>query len=191
MKSSSLISWSMRLSASGARWLVAVLMLWAPGHAPAYTVSEYEEAGGLSIAVVREPDGDVYGGGFESGVWLRGTPIFGEIFGHWLANRLQDGNYYSIGITFRLMPRSNVAPFVGAGGSYNGLTSERNSVSVFDEDFREADRSYWKGHAEAGLRLWFGSRKVHFLEGSYRQHWTDTGTDFDYGWASIEYGQLF
>ncbi len=157
----------------------------------AYDVRDYEEAGGFSIAVVRDTGGDVYGGGFESGVWLRGTPVFGEIFGHWLANRLQDGNYYSVGISLRLMPRWDFAPFVGVGGSYNGLTSDRDRRSPIDPDFREADRSYWKSHAEAGIRIWFGRQRAAFVEGGYRQHWTETGGDFDYGWASIEYGQLF
>lgn len=157
----------------------------------AYDVRDYEEPAGISIAGMRDPGGDVYGGGFESGVWWKGTPIFGELFGHWLANKLQDGNYYSIGMSLRLMPRSAVAPFAGVGGSYNGLTSRRDQPGGGVNPLREPDSSYWKGHAEAGLRLWFGPHQAFFFEASYRQHWTETGSDFNYGWFALEYGQLF
>ncbi len=168
-----------------------LLIVCGPLSASAYDVRDYEEAGGFSFALVGDPGRDVYGAGFESGVWLTGTPVFGEIFGHWLANRLQDGNYYSVGITLRLMPRWDVAPFVGGGGSYNGLTSDRNRRIIGDPDFRETDSSYGKGHAEGGARIWFGPERLHFFEASYRYHWTETGSDFNYGWIAIEYGQLF
>ncbi len=160
------------------------------GSAFGYDVRDYEEDAGISISIVREPSGDVYGGGFESGVWLVGTPVFGELFGHWLANRLQDGNYYSIGMTLRLKPRTPVAPFLGGGGSYNGLTSDRNRGSRADNSFRDPDSSYWKGHAEAGVRLWYGSG-AQFIEGGYRRHWTDSGRAFNYDWWFIEFGQSF
>ncbi len=179
-------SWHTALS-----FLLPLLFACGPLTVAAYDVRDYEEDAGVSVALMRDTGGDVYGGGFESGVWLRGAPVFGEIFGHWLANRLQDGNYYSVGMTLRLMPRWDVAPFLGGGGSYNGRTSDRNRGTPGEPGFREADRSYWKGHAEGGARVWFGAKRLQFFEASYRHHWTETGTDFNYGWIAIEYGQLF
>ncbi len=167
----------------------SLIVLISAGTAFAYDVADYEEDAGISVAGLYDPGGDVYGGGFESGVWLKGAPIFGEIFGHWYVNKLQDGNYYSVGMTLRVMPRRIVAPFIGGGGSYNGLTSDRDRRWSAHPDYRRPDRSYWKGHAEAGLRLWYN--QAQFIEGGYRYHWTATGNDFNYGWASIEFGQLF
>ncbi len=153
-----------------------------------YDVRDYEEDAGISILGFRAPNGDVYGGGFESGVWLRNAPVFGELFGHWLSNKLQAGNYYSIGMTIRLMPRSAFAPFIGGGGSYNGLTSERRPSTT---SFRAADKRYWAGHAEVGFRWWYGPRHSHFFEAGYRAHWTETGSAFNYEWGFIEFGQMF
>lgn len=171
-------------------WLGAWLIAW-PALAAEYSVTDYEEPGGFSLALVRSLDGEVYGGGLESGVWWRGTPVFGEIFGHWLSNKLQGGNYYSIGMNLRLMPHARLAPFAGVGGSYNGLVSEHRSTAWLDESFRPADSRYWNGFAEAGVRYWLRPGRTFFFEAGYRRHWTDTGTDFDYDWISIEYGQLF
>lgn len=172
-----------------AYFLTALIVLISINVASAYDVTDYEEDAGISIAGFYDPAGDVYGGGFESGVWLKGAPIFGELFGHWYANKLQDGNYYSVGMTLRLMPRWMVAPFIGGGGSYNGLTSDRDRRLSADPEYRRPDRSYWKGHAEAGLRMWYG--QAQFIEGGYRYHWTATGSEFNYGWVSLEFGQLF
>lgn len=164
-----------------------VTALWA-SHALALNAADYEEAAGFSLLGFRDPSGEVYGGGFESGVWLRGTPVFSEIFGHWFANTLQDANYYGIGITVRMMARTAIAPFVGVGGSYNGLTSRRNEVPAL---LRPPDNSYWAGHGEAGLRLWLGPGRAYFVEGTYREHWTESGSAFDFGWIALEYGQRF
>lgn len=159
--------------------------------ASGYDVRDYEEDAGISLSLVRDPDGDVYGGGFESGVWLKGYPVFGELFGHWLVNNLQQGYYYSIGMTLRLMPRFRLAPYIGGGGSYNGLTARRERWDMEEPLPRPADRSYWKSHAEAGIRLWLGAHAATFLEAGYRRHWTETGSDYQYDWISIEYGQRF
>lgn len=163
-------------------WLAAVLAV------QAYDPLEREESTGLSLAGFRSTDGKVYGGGFESGVWIIGTPIFGEIYGHRLKNDYQGASYYSVGSTVRLMTRTVAAPFVGLGGSYNTITSERILADPFA---REPDSRYWKGHAEAGLRWWLGARAEFFLEGSYRHHWTETGRPFNYGWFALEWGQRF
>lgn len=167
---------------------VLALGVWG---AAAYDVTDYEEDAGISIVGFRDPAGDVYGGGFESGVWLKGTPVFGELFGHWLANRLQDGNYYSVGSSLRIMPPFVVAPFAGAGGSYNGLTSRRSEPHPEPAGWREADRSYWQAHAEGGLRVWYGAQRDRFVEATYRYHWTDAGRDFNFGWIAFEFGQRF
>ncbi len=172
-------------------WSVLFCVLSAGVGAQAYDVRDYEEDAGISLVGFRDPDGDVYGGGFESGVWLKGTPVFGEMFGHWLANRLQNGNYYSVGMSLRIMPPSAIAPFAGGGGSYNGLTSHRSDRWRDDPEQREADRSYWQGHAEGGLRIWYGPQRARFVEGTYRYHWSSKGSPFNYGWISIELGQRF
>lgn len=174
-----------------ARLLVLTIGAWVSiSSALAYTVSDYEEDAGISFVGFRSTDGDIYGAGFESGVWLTGTPVFGELFGHWLSNAKQDGNYYSAGMTIRLMPRTSFAPFIGGGGSYNGLTSDRNRGSSVSR-LRLPDSSYWQAHAEGGLRIYVGGQRGWFIETTYRAHWTDTGSDFNYEWISLELGQSF
>ncbi len=168
--------------------LIAINLCALAGSVQAYDPADYEEWGGMSFAAYVDPDGDVYGGGFESGVWLKGTPVFGEISATLFKNRLQRATYYGIGFTLRLMPHTEVAPFVGAGGSYNRIASEDRRDALDPE--READRYYWAGHAEGGVRFWFG-RDRHFIEALYRQVWTETRGDFDYGLIGIEYGRLF
>lgn len=172
------------------RRLVGLLLCCAFGHAQAYDVADYEEDAGLSVSIFRSPDGDVYGGGLESGVWLRGAPVFGDLFGHWVSNKLQEGNYYNLGMTVRLMPRTVFAPFVGGGGGYAGLISERSGSGTAANDFREADSQYWSGLAEAGFRIWFGGGR-RFLESGYRYHWTTAGSEFDHGVISIKWGERF
>lgn len=156
----------------------------------AYNVADYEEDAGISFAGFRSTDGDVYGAGFESGVWLKGTPVFGELFGYWKWNDKQAGHYYSVGMTLRLMPRTVFAPFVGGGGSYNGLTADRSRDTAF-EPARPPDRSYWQAHAEAGLRVYYGTQRLQFIEAGYRAHRTETGGDFNYDWIFLELGQAF
>lgn len=157
------------------------------GEAFALDGAAYEEPAGMSFALFGEPGGDVYGGGFETGIWLRHTPILGEWFGHWFSNEVQQGNYYALGLTLRLMPRTAIAPFIGAGAAYNGLSGEHGNASLEVEP----DDRYWTGHAEAGLRWGWGVGQAYFVEGTYRYHWADTTWPNDYGWISLEYGQRF
>lgn len=168
----------------GHKRLCLFLFFFAVGGVAAFDGRAYEEPAGLSFALFSEPSGDVYGGGFESGIWLKNTPVFGEWFGHWLANDLQQGNYYVIGLTLRLMPRTQLAPFSGFGASYNGLLDEHRTYDLLDPP----DDRYWSGHVEAGFRWNFS---VHFVEATYRYHWTDGVRGREYGLASIEYGQSF
>ncbi len=164
----------------------ACLFLWAASELHAYDPTDYEEWGGLSFRVQRSMDGDVYGFSFQSGVWLVGTPVFGEASGGWLSNRMEDGNYSSIGFTLRLLPRTDWAPFIGAGGGYQSLLSDRSRR----DDLRERDPgSYWSGHVEGGLRVWFGEAR-HFLEAHYRHTWPDTSGGLDYPWIGMAYGRL-
>jgi len=153
-----------------------------------YDVDKIEESAGMSLAIFRSTDGEIYGGGYETGVRIVNAPILGEIFGHWLSNDLEEGNFYSVGVTLRLMPRWDVAPFAGFGAAYNGLISDRSDD--FASPLPRPAQSYWSGHVEGGLRLWFGVNR-HFIEGTYRHHYSDAGRDYAYGWASIEYGRLF
>ncbi len=153
-----------------------------------YDVDKIEESAGMSLAIFRSTDGEVYGGGYETGVRIVNTPILGEIFGHWLSNDLEEGNFYSIGVTLRLMPRGDIAPFAGFGAAYNGLISDRSDH--FGSPPHRPAQSYWSAHVEGGLRLWFGTHR-HFVEGTFRQHYSDSGSDFAYAWVAIEYGRLF
>ncbi len=169
--------------------VVSGLALWGQS-ASAYDVADYEEDAGISLVGFRSTDGDVYGAGFESGVWLTGTPVFGELFGYWKSNNKQEGHYYSVGMTLRLMPRTAFAPFIGGGGSYNGLTVDRSRDTAF-EPVRRPDNSYWQAHAEAGLRVYYGAFRARFIEAGYRAHWTQTGSDYHYEWVFLELGQAF
>ncbi len=153
-----------------------------------YDVDKIEESAGMSLAIFRDLSGDVYGGGYETGVRIVDTIIFGEIFGHWMFNRIENGTYYSVGVALRLMPRWDVAPFAGVGGAYNGLLSDRNDR--LEEPAPRPAQSYWSAHAEGGLRYWFGAHN-HFIEATYRHHYSDSGSDYEYGWLAIEYGLMF
>ncbi len=165
----------------------AVIHLFAVMNVPAFDPGDYEEWAGLSFEVQRNMDGDVYGFAFQSGVWLVGTPLFGEVSGGWLSNDMRDGNYSSIGFTLRIMPRTDIAPFIGAGGTYQSLLSGRSRGEDIN---RESSGSYWGGHVDGGLRVWFGEAR-HFLQALYRHTWTDSSGDLDYSLVAAAYGRMF
>jgi len=157
--------------------------------AQSYDVRHYEESAGLSVAGFYGESGDIYGGGFESGAWLTGTPVFGELFGHWFSHKKEAGNYYAVGMSLRILPRWTVAPFAGGGAAYNRLLSEQ-AVDQRADPARSPESSYWTAFADAGLRIWINDQRT-FLEGTYRYHWSNLDTHKTYGWISLEFGQRF
>ena len=87
-----------------------------------------------------------------------------------------------------------MAPFVGAGGSYNFSFSSETDTDIQDDvlsmeadDVTDRRDSYWGGHAEAGLRIWFNQRSSLF-EMLVRQTITSLEGDRDYWLFGISTG---
>lgn len=169
------------------RWAQApgLALLLAAGSAGAYDWDNYkvenfeEPAGGESLFEVSPADG-AYGLGIGDGTWLKGTPVFGDYGLTLFWNNIEDALYAGVGMTLRLMPHWRIAPFVGAGGSYNQtLSSGTNDEAVVVTSDAEAhSQSYWGGHAEAGLRVRSGAR---FYELLGRHVWSSASAeDADY-----------
>ncbi len=158
-----------------------------------YDREDYEEPAGASFAFLLNPSDDIWGMAIGSGTWLVDTPVFGDYFVRLFYNGLERTTYSGIGMTLRLMPHWRVAPFVGAGGSYNyafnraEANSSRGSFVVEGEDYSGAGSSYWGGHAEAGVRVWFGSR-LQLLEVMGRYTWSSNEGDLDYWLLGISTG---
>jgi hypothetical protein len=139
----------------------------------AWEAEDYEEPAGASFAILVGPADEWYGISFGSGVWLKDSPVFGDYFVRLFHSGSTDTWYSGVGMTIRLMPRTVVAPFVGAGGSYNYAFSEASTnetAQVVSED-ADHDRSFWAGHVEAGCRVWIGV-PWRLLEVFGRQSWT-------------------
>ena len=158
-----------------------------------YDREDYEEPAGASFAFLLNPSDDVWGIGIGSGTWLVDTPIFGDYFVRLFYNGLEETTYSGIGMTLRIMPHWRVAPFVGAGGSYNYAFSRSEASSddatlvVHGDDYSEMGHSYWGGHAEAGLRVWFNSR-LQLFELMGRYTWSSNEGDRDYWLIGISTG---
>lgn len=123
---------------------------------------DYEEPAGICLRVQANPVDNVYGLSFEDGTWLINTPVFGQYFLSSYRHGEADSYFGAIGMIFRLMPHSDVAPYVGAGASYNrpwGGSSSDNSP----QDDKPMAESYWGVHSEGGVRIWTSGR-AHFFE---------------------------
>ncbi len=136
----------------------------------------YEEDAGLSFSFQMNPVESIYGVAFEQGTWLVNTPVFGQYFLTTFYSGPEEALYGGVGLILRLMPHWNLAPFAGAGASFN------YSGWTMDAD------NYFGGHAEGGFRLWFGDR-MHFLELLGRQTFSSINRDHDYWIVSLGYGQ--
>jgi hypothetical protein len=88
-------------------------------------------------------------------------------------------------MTFRLMPHSRVAPFVGAGGSYN--LSLRQTDTDEPGGLESRGNTYWGGHVEAGIRVWLRS-PWRLLEIMGRYTWSSLDGDRDYWLVGISTG---
>lgn len=158
--------------------------------------STSEEPAGTSWAALVGPDAGVYGVSFSEGTRLKGTPIFGDLSISFFQNDSAESFFSSIGITIRVMPRWNLAPFVGAGGSFNyawssarvsGASSSIPAQVIVQEAVRPESRSYWGGHAEAGARLTIES-KVRMIEVFGRYTWSSSGLSGNYWLVGVSTG---
>jgi len=158
-----------------------------------YDREDYEEPAGASFAFLINPSDNIWGIGVGSGTWLVNTPVFGDYFVRLMQNGLEETTYGGIGMTIRIMPHWTVAPFVGSGGSYNYSfdqteedSGDTSSVVQVGDD-SETGRSYWGGHAEAGIRVWYKSR-TRLLELMGRYTWSSSEGDMDYWLIGISTG---
>lgn len=159
-----------------------------------YGVDDLEEPAGPSFALLLNPDDQIYGIGGGAGVWLRGTPIFGDYFISLFSNEIENAMYSGVGMTLRIMPHWRLAPFIGGGGSYNYSLSHDNSTGTVasptatgDEAFPDRGTSYWAAHGEAGVRMWFNNR-LQLLELMLRFTSTSHEGDRDYWLIGISTG---
>lgn len=158
-----------------------------------YDREAYEEPAGASFAFYGNPSDDIYGIAVGSGTWIRDTPIFGDYAIRLFYNGIEETTYSGLAMTIRIMPHWRLAPFVGAGGSYNHAFSEAHNdpetdaVIVNDESYDARGESYWGGHAETGLRLWFPNR-IQLLELMGRYTWSSSSSDRDYWLVALSTG---
>lgn len=178
------------------KWLLLGLALVLTAcSAQAWDPETDEESAGGSFAFQFNPSDEVYGLSLCEGTWIRDTPVFGDFFVTLFQNGIEDSSYSGIGITVRVMPHWTVAPFVGAGGSYNYSLSQQSDDEPTGEDpppeegnlLNQGD-SYWAWHGEAGLRIWTGGA-IGLLEvsGRYIMN-TLEGGDRDYWFIGISTG---
>ena len=162
--------------------------------AGSFESDDYEEPAGASFAFLLNPDDQIYGIGGGSGLWLRGTPVFGDYFVSLFSSEIENAMYSGVGMTLRLMPHWRVAPFIGGGGSFNYSLSQGSTTnnvtsptSTEDEAWPDRGTSYWAGHAEAGVRMWFNNR-LQLLEFMLRYTATSHEGDRDYWLIGISTG---
>ncbi len=168
------------------RWAAALWVALACGAVHAFDPEYYEESAGISIGAQMDVKGNVYGFSAESGTWLTGTPVFGQMFLTMLNNKTNETWYGGVGMIFRVMPHTDLAPFVGAGAGYYHPLND----SADGGDDPNAPEAYWGGHAEAGVRWWFGER-TRFLELLGRETFRDEESGGNYTIVGIGYGQNF
>ncbi len=159
-----------------------------------YNSEDYEEPAGPSFAFLFNPSDDIWGISIGAGTWLTGTPVFGDYFARLFYNSIEGTTYGGIGMTLRIMPHWTVAPFVGAGGSYNEALEDKEThrtgngtVIVHDDHYNAVGESYWGGHVETGVRVWFSSR-LQLLEVMGRYTWSGNEGDRDYWLIGISTG---
>jgi len=177
-----------------AAWLVVA----AAGQAAEFWDDEEEDreeyAGAMGTFLFNPADG-IWGLSAGWGVWIKNTPVFGDYFVSVFHNGLEGATYSGIGMTARLMPHWAVAPFVGAGGSYNpSLSGKRDDEAAPAEGgaaVADKGESYWAGHVEGGVRVG-PSQWRSFFEASGRYTWTtSSGDDPAYWLIGLSWGNRF
>lgn len=173
------------------RTLIALIILFmVTDGACAYEREDYEESAGSSFSFLMNPDAGIYGVSMGSGTWLKNAPIFGDYFIRYLVSDIEDATYTGAGLTLRLMPRWALAPFIGAGGSYNYRLSVLSAYQEESSTLKYMGDSYWGGHVECGFRLWMVN-KVQLLEFMGRYTVSSSGDGHEYWLASIATGTGF
>ncbi|MFC1498149.1 hypothetical protein ACFLS1_06735 [Verrucomicrobiota bacterium] len=145
-----------------------------------------EESAGGSFTFLLNPEDDIYGMSWNSGSWLKNTPVFGDYSMRLLSNKIEDSFYSGLGLTIRLMPHQRFAPFIGVGGSYNYSASSESSDDD-DDELEDRGASYWGGHVEAGFRVWLRNR-MRLFEIMGRYTWSSLGDDHEYWLVGIGTG---
>ncbi len=144
----------------------------------------YEEEAGSGFSMFSNPKDDIHGFGYCAGTWLKNTPVLGEYLARLFYHGGEHAYYSGIGMTLRIMPRRIYAPFIGGGGNYNySLARSSREIEI---NGRTVGDSYWSGHAETGIRVWFPRRSM-YLEGAVRRTW-NAGPE-DYTLFFLSYGQ--
>lgn len=142
-----------------------------------------EEPAGGGFGLVFNPEDNILGLTAGYGVWITGTPVFGDYFGNAFWSQTEKAFYVGGGMTIRVMPHWRVAPFFGGGGSYNqSLTGE-----IDDDDLKDRGLSFFGGHAEAGLRVRTGG-KWKFVELCARHTWSALRGDHAYWVIAVSLG---
>jgi hypothetical protein len=148
---------------------------------------DLEEPGGAGYAFIMSPGDGIYGLNTGWGVWIKNTPVFGDYFVSFFENGIEDAFYTGFGLTIRLMPHWRVAPFAGAGGSYN--RSWATQTDTVEPPGQPADRgeSYAAGHVEAGVRVALPNR-ARRVEISGRYTWTSLEGNRNYWLVGLGVG---
>ncbi len=146
-----------------------------------------ESAGGGGLFEINPAD-NIYGAYYSDSTRLIHAPIAGNLEVGFLYNGIEEALYGSAGMTFRLIPRTPIAPFIGGGGNYN-LSIIRYGGWVMTESGQRVEQgdSYWSMFAEAGIRF----QAIHhtYWEVGARYAWTDSDLDdADYWSGRLGYG---
>jgi hypothetical protein len=142
-----------------------------------------EEPAGSYVSVLAGPR--IGGVSVGSGTWLRDTWILGDYEASTYWQSEEEALFASLGLILRVMPRTDVAPFLGFGGAYNQTISGQES-GLEDGVEITRGRSHFSVITEAGVRI---ARDVGFWELSVRYAMLNVeaeGSDHLYG--RIAYG---
>jgi hypothetical protein len=182
------------LSLAVCRAAYAALALCAAAVAPPAAgrdADDLEVPAGESFLLFANPSDEVFGFSGNSAMWIRDTPVLGDYFAQIFWNGIEDAVYAGLGLTIRLMPHWDVAPFAGVGGSYNcslGANSgEDDAGETPDGELPDRGDSYWGGHVEAGVRFRAANRWSMF-EVMVRYTWSSLDGDRDTWIAGIGAG---
>ena len=169
------------------RWAVCAtaILLWIPASLPALNPDDYEESADATAVFQLNPADNVYGVAVGPCIWLKNTPVLANYFATMFRNGIEESWYAGAGMTLRLMPHWRVAPFMGAGGSYNATLSTWSEDDV--RTWPDQGESYWGGHVEGGIRIWLPWR-YRLLEIMGRQTWTSLSGERDYWLVGIGTG---
>jgi hypothetical protein len=152
----------------------------------ALEAEDYEEPAGANVDFLLNPTDDLYGLSVGGGMWLRETPVYADYFVSLFDDGYEDAWYSAVGMTLRLMPHWRLAPFAGAGGSYDYGLGNNSAEDRTDPASARAE-NYWGGHVEAGVRAWLPWR-YRMLELGGRYTWTSLPDERAYWTAFIGMG---